>query len=238
MTTSLPSANARNESSDPASHAMNIYDDPATEGEWLDEEEDDDDDMDFEPATDESEDNEFFDPSEEAEADFHDAEDGMSGIEIEFSVENGDGDEDERDQETVTEEGGEQSTNATAGARGGTRIHVSTQIMQLLGHTGLRQLLAQHRSGGSGTTFLADDDDEEYGSRRRTRPKRTKLNKFPPVPSQEGRRLMEAGVFGTGQCYRDTLRKRNPRLATKLMERELGLEDQNYTRPASIVAQV
>lgn len=47
------------ESPDPASHAVNIYD---AEGEWLDEE--DDDDMDFEPAEDGSEDNEFFDSSE------------------------------------------------------------------------------------------------------------------------------------------------------------------------------
>ena len=56
----------RSESPDPASHATNIYD---TEGEWLDEEADDD--MDFEPTTDESEDIEFFDPSDVVEADFH-----------------------------------------------------------------------------------------------------------------------------------------------------------------------
>ena len=59
----------RNESPDPASHAANIYDASGNEGEWLDEE--DDDDMDFEPTTDESEDNEFFEPAEDAEADFH-----------------------------------------------------------------------------------------------------------------------------------------------------------------------
>lgn len=44
---------------------VNIYD---AEGEWLDEE--DDDDMDFEPTTDDSEDAEFFDPSEDPEAEF------------------------------------------------------------------------------------------------------------------------------------------------------------------------
>ena len=60
---------ARSESPDPASLASNIYDTSGTEGEW--EEETDDDDMDFEPSTDESEEAEFFDPSEDPEAEFH-----------------------------------------------------------------------------------------------------------------------------------------------------------------------
>lgn len=55
----------RGDSPDPSSHTMNIYE---PEGEWLDEE--DDDDMDFEPITDDSEDAEFFDPSEDPEAEF------------------------------------------------------------------------------------------------------------------------------------------------------------------------
>ena len=59
----------RSDSPDPASHASNIYDASGTEGEW--EEETDDDDMDFEPSADESEDAEFFDPSEDPEAEFH-----------------------------------------------------------------------------------------------------------------------------------------------------------------------
>ena len=59
----------RSDSPEPASHASNIYDASGTEGEW--EEETDDDDMDFEPSADESEDAEFFDPSEDPEAEFH-----------------------------------------------------------------------------------------------------------------------------------------------------------------------
>lgn len=69
MATSQPLESDRSESPDPASHAVNIYDASGIEGEWLDET--DDDDMDFEPATDESEDAEFFDPTEDPEADFH-----------------------------------------------------------------------------------------------------------------------------------------------------------------------
>lgn len=69
MTTSNPSGTARGDSPDPSSHAANIYDASGVEGEWLDETEDDDDI--FEPTTDESEDAEFFDPSEDVEAVFH-----------------------------------------------------------------------------------------------------------------------------------------------------------------------
>ena len=59
---------ARSESPDPSSHAANIYDIADTESEWVD----GDDDMDFEPTTDDSEDNHFFDPGEEdVEAEFH-----------------------------------------------------------------------------------------------------------------------------------------------------------------------
>ena len=65
-------ATSRGDSPDPSSHTANIYDASGAEGEWLDEldETDDDDDI-FEPTADESEDAEFFDPSEDAEADFH-----------------------------------------------------------------------------------------------------------------------------------------------------------------------
>ena len=55
MATSLSSEDARGGSPDPSSHAANIYDASGAEGEWLDE----------------SEDAEFFDPSEDVEADFH-----------------------------------------------------------------------------------------------------------------------------------------------------------------------
>lgn len=61
----------RIESPDPSSHAVNIYDTVDTESEWVDEDGDDDD-MDFEPTTDDSEENEFFDSNEEGvEAEFY-----------------------------------------------------------------------------------------------------------------------------------------------------------------------
>ena len=69
MAASQTSEVTRSPSPDPASHAATIYDASGNEGEWLDET--DDDDMDFEPATDEDEDAEFFDPAEDTEVDFH-----------------------------------------------------------------------------------------------------------------------------------------------------------------------
>ena len=61
---SVPGTHA--ESPDPASHARNAYDEPA--GESVDE--DDNDDIDFEPTTEGSDENEFFDPEEDPEAEF------------------------------------------------------------------------------------------------------------------------------------------------------------------------
>lgn len=69
MPTSHPSETVHGDSPDPLTHAASIYDASGAEGEWLDETEDDDDI--FEPTTDESEDAEYFDPSEDVEAEFH-----------------------------------------------------------------------------------------------------------------------------------------------------------------------
>ena len=131
MATSHSSGTVHDDSPDPSSRAVDMYDASGAEGEWLDETEDDDDI--FEPTTDESEDAEFFDPFEDDEAEFHgmvlvdsfsyverlpslfkrrlftdlwdtDAEDGMSGVEIEFSVE---------DDETSAQDGGETETEAS-----------------------------------------------------------------------------------------------------------------------------
>ena len=69
MATSRSSERPYDDSPDPPSHTANFYDATGPEAVWLHETEDDDDT--FEPTTDESEDAEFFDPSEDVEADFH-----------------------------------------------------------------------------------------------------------------------------------------------------------------------
>lgn len=150
MATSHSSETARGDSPDPSSHAANIYDVSGVEGEWLDETEDDDDI--FEPTTDESEDAEFFDPSEDVDADFHgivlsycishadgspsvatpglfanlciwcvDAEDGMSGVEIEFSVENEESGTQDSDRRSEVEAGDSRRQASTTTRRSPSR---------------------------------------------------------------------------------------------------------------------
>ncbi|KAK4692550.1 hypothetical protein P7C71_g4678, partial [Lecanoromycetidae sp. Uapishka_2] len=175
MATSQSSEVNRSESPDPASHAANIYD--AANDEVASEDDDDNyEPMTDEPTTDESEDAEFFDPTEDVEADFHDAEDGMSGVEIEFSVE---GDEagiqdEDAGNETVTEEiqapplAGTRRPSRIQGerSRGMIAVKIETrtvpaQIMQLLGHAGLRRIFANHRAGGGGITLDLDEEDND-----------------------------------------------------------------------------
>ena len=116
--------------------------------------------------------------------------------------------------------------------------------MQLLGHAGLRRIFANHRAGGSGITLQPDDGneilDDGFGglSTRRRRRARVSSKKLPPVPSEEGKKLMDGGVFGSNEYYRDTTRKQSSRLARKLMSRELGTVRGQSTRTASTISQV
>lgn len=209
----------RTQSPDPSRHTPNAYDAVATESDWLDEV--DDDDMDFEPDAEESEDVEFFDPSEEEDdVDFHDADEGLSAVEVEVAA-----DEDETtsglfNQANVGSDpqlGRGQAANAAR--PGGGTLHVTrNQIMALLGHAGLGSIFVNH-----GDSRSADDDDDDYYESGRRRPKPSK-HPLPKVPSEEGTRLMRSGTFGCTDPYQDELRRRNKRLARKLLSRELGAE--------------
>ena len=116
---------------------------------------------------------------------------------------------------------------------------VPMQLLQQFGVNGLRRFLEQYSNVGVGVAF-GSDDEEEVSSRaqRRGRPKRSRINNFSPVPSEEGSKLMDGGEYGRNQGYKDRLRKRKLRLANNLMWRELGLDDKSCTRPASSVTQV
>ena len=115
--------------------------------------------------------------------------------------------------------------------------------MQLLSRARLRQTSASHGAGGSGITLQLDDRNgilDGFGglaTRRRRRDKGSG-KKFPPVPSEEGKKLMDGGVFGTNEFYRDMTRKKNTRLARKLMSRELGTVGGQSARTASAISQV
>jgi len=119
--------------------------------------------------------------------------------------------------------------------------------MQLLGHAGLRQLLVEHTPGGAGIALDADDDEEEdvesagfWGStpRRTRKAKGGKKREFPPVPNEEGRKLMDGGIFGAGEDFRDRSRKKNKYLARNLMMRELGMGRYRGPKSTRAISQV
>lgn len=263
-----------NESPDPSSHATNIYDTEEAEDDWLDEETGDD--MDFEPATDDSEDPEFFDTEEVIEAAYQgiprflifrlsgkeltwaatDADDGLSGVEIEFAMDDDENQNYEQEGDETETETLQRTSRPTAG-RGGAiqgsrffehfrdipwlkQVKVShASIMSLFGSSGLRDLFTTHRGNASGNPPLDDDDEEEdvYSGRRRRRTK-GRSGRFPPVPSAEGQELMASGTFGDNEYYEDKLRKRRVRLARRLMYRELGCQPVTPSRTNKLISQV
>ena len=111
-----------------------------------------------------------------------------------------------------------------------------TQILRLLGHAGLRRMFTNHSDADAADE---EDDDEPHNLRSRLRPraKQTKYE-FSPVPSEEGTKLMRSGTFGCTDYYRNILKRRNKRLATRLMTRELGTERSHPTGDDKIIAQV
>ncbi|KAI4206775.1 MAG: hypothetical protein LQ348_000843 [Seirophora lacunosa] len=208
------------DSPDPSSHATNIYDTTEAESEWLDEDG-----------------SEYFDPTEDFEDAFEDADDGLSGVEIDFSLSSSD--------DIAEQEGSETETETTQGrtqpaSRGGA-IQVShAQIMRLFGHAGLRNLFAPHTSAnppldedGEGNE---DEEVENTYSRLRRRTKRSSTS-VPTVPSEFGQRLMASGTFGENQYYEDKLRKRKERLVRRLMYRELGIQSVTPNRLNKLISQ-
>ena len=113
--------------------------------------------------------------------------------------------------------------------------------MQLLSHAGLRIPLDAHIASRSGAPNVDDEDLEDgyggLGTRRKRRLKGVK-EKFPTIPDDDGRILMNTGTFGENEYYKDILRKRKPLLATRLMRRELGIDRYSSTRTNKLISQV
>lgn len=116
--------------------------------------------------------------------------------------------------------------------------------MQLLRHSGLHRTFANQQGDGSGIILRLDDGneilDDGFGGLATRRRRRAKGlgKKFPPVPSEEGKKLMDGAVFGSNEYYRDMTRKRNTRLARRIMSRELGTDGGQSTRKVSAISQV
>lgn len=130
--------------------------------------------------------------------------------------------------------------NGEGAAGGGQPIFLSReQILQLLGNTGLGRLLAaDFRELGGGRTVYddSDDSDDDYDEDSDPRaPKRKRLRgreAFEKVPSEEGRRLMNSGTFGTNFRSTDTVRKKR-KLQHKLLWREMGIGSTGTQKNAS-----
>ena len=105
----------------------------------------------------------------------------------------------------------------------------------------MRQLLSQRRIISNAVND-EDNTDHDYGhgssrSRRKKQPKCSE-SMLPKVPSEEGQRLMETGVFGTSVYYRDRRSKRKSKLSRKLLSRETGDDRGQATRAKAAVVQV
>ena len=74
--------------------------------------------------------------------------------------------------------------------------------------------------------------------RRRGRRPKGSSAQLPPVPNPEGQKLMDSGTFGNNDHYQDLLRKRNQKVARKLMSRELGIGPRQFRRENRAIVQV
>ena len=136
--------------------------------------------------------------------------------------------------------------------------------MQLLSHAGLRGIFqpsgvttrsqarrggAQHVELGGNDEEEADDDDDNdddseaypgYGARRSRRNRRTFVgDRYPKIPSDKGRELMESGTFGTndhcdhtscGLPFSQTNMRKRRKLARRMLDREIGVEQRGRAR--------
>ncbi|KAI7111505.1 WD40 repeat-like protein, partial [Hortaea werneckii] len=131
------------------------------------------------------------------------------------------------------------------------------QILQLLSNAGLQGIFrptsgittrSQGRRGNAGHVALEDDGEEEeededddlgsylgYGARRRRHRRAFTGDRYPKIPSEEGKKLMASGIFGNNdRCNHtacgeplseSTLRKRR-KLHHRMLDRELGIGNQ------------
>ncbi|KAL4912389.1 WD40-repeat-containing domain protein [Aspergillus aurantiobrunneus] len=185
---------------------------------WLEEDEtgDDYDDMDFEPDSEDPEDEAEYPIADDEEEDPFDPDLHLPNIQIEFAM--------------------DENGQANGGHQAGRPTQVSTaQLLNLLASGGLQQIFRYPGfTPGPGIVDddYDDDEEEEYGilGLGRRVPRRRGPPQYPKVPSDEGMKLMRSGIFGADPTYVDERMKRKKSLAGKIMWRELGLDGQGLQR--------
>ncbi|KAI0450342.1 WD40-repeat-containing domain protein [Xylaria acuta] len=183
------------------------------------EDEDDHDDPDYDDEVDEQDEDDMTHDLFEEDEEFHDAEEGNLGFIVE--VEAGD-----------DGQGGEASEEAGAGRSAIERrvINLIADVGRRAGLVSQREILNLLRGRNLGILPNNDDDDddvENWGPRLRRR-RALDPNRFPKVPSEKGRELMNSGAFGANDIS-SPLRKKK-QLARRILERELGTGDRSYRR--------
>ncbi|TRX88411.1 hypothetical protein FHL15_010724 [Xylaria flabelliformis] len=192
------------------------------------EDEDENEDPDYNDEEDEQdEDDMTHDLFEEEEDEFHDAEEGNLGFIVQ--VEGGD-----------EGQGGEVSEEATAARSAIERRVINLIARSRAGLVSQREILNLLRGRNLGILLNNDDDDDDDGNWGATRLRRRRIldpNRFPKVPSEKGRELMNSGTFGAVDISSPMRKKKQ--LARRILERELGTGDRSYRRMnQGMIAQV
>ena len=97
----------------------------------------------------------------------------------------------------------------------------------------------------------ADDSDDGdiypgYGARRsRRRPRRFEGDRYPKIPSEKGQELMDSGTFGAndycdhsacGLPFSHTQMRKRRKLARRMFDREMGVEQRGRARALNSLA--
>ncbi|KAI1380019.1 WD40 repeat-like protein [Hypoxylon crocopeplum] len=181
-----------------------------------DDEDDHDHDPDYEDDDEEVDDDDMIHDLFEDEDEFHDAEEGN----IQFLVQVQDDEEGE----------GAEAPNAE-------RIAVQQRLINLISsrRTGLlsrRQVLDFLRRSNLGHLVFGegddDDDDSEIQLGYRRHRRGLDPDRFPKVPSEKGRELMDSGTFGANDIQSPISTKK--RLARRILDRELGIGNRTARR--------
>ncbi|KAI0803546.1 WD40-repeat-containing domain protein [Xylaria sp. FL0064] len=200
---------------DAEEHDENEDDNPDYEGNDDDDDDHDDDEIDHADMAD------LFHQDDDDD-EFHDAEDG--GLEFIVQVEGGD-----------EGQGGEASEETRAERNAIERrvinlIATCSDVSRRAGLVSQREIVNLLRGRNLGILLDGEDDDDDFDNwthrLRRRRP--LDPNRFPKVPSEKGRELMNSGTFGAHDIS-SPLRKKK-QLARRILDRELGIGDKSYRR--------
>lgn len=164
------------------------------------------------------------DEDDELDDEYHDAEE--PDIDVEIVIEDDDNDDEDDDEDDEDDEEGESEGDNATDQRAGTAERLATLLTTRGGTPFLnqRQLLLLLRGVDLGTVlFHTGDDEDDLRLRRRRQP--PDPNRLPKVPSEEGRKLMDSGVFGTNALPSRIGLSPSKHIARRILDRELGIGD-------------